>query len=37
MVRFGMTLMEIFPVGLLISLISAALLRKNEFLPSNSH
>jgi Protein of unknown function (DUF4199) len=34
-IRFGMTLMEIFPVGLAISLLSAGLLRKKEFL-SNS-
>lgn len=32
-VRFGMTLMEILPVGLIISLISAGLLRRKEFLP----
>ncbi len=34
-IRFGMTLMEIFPVGLIISLISAGLLRKKEFLPNS--
>lgn len=37
MIRFGMTLMEIFPVGLLISLLSAALLRKKEFLRSSNN
>ena len=31
--RFGMTLMEILPVGILISLISALLLRRREILP----
>lgn len=34
-IRFGMTLMEIFPVGLLITLVSAGLLRKKEFLPAS--
>ncbi len=33
--RVLITFTEIFPVGLLISLISAALLRKNELLPAN--
>jgi hypothetical protein len=33
-VRFGVTLMEIVPVGLIVTLISAALLRKREILPA---
>jgi len=33
-VRFGMTLMEIIPVGLVVALISAALLRRRELLPA---
>lgn len=32
-IRFGVTIMEIFWVGVVISLISAGLLRKKEFLP----
>jgi hypothetical protein len=35
-IRYGMTFLEIFPVGLLITLISAALLRKKSFLPTES-
>ena len=31
-VRFGMTLMEILPVGVIVTLVSAALLRKREIL-----
>lgn len=33
-IRFGMTLMEIFPVGLVITLISAGILRRKEVLPA---
>jgi hypothetical protein len=33
-IRFGFTLMEIVPVGLVLTLISAGLLRKREFLPA---
>lgn len=36
LIRFGMTLFEILPVGLIISLLSAALLKKKEFLPLSS-
>ena len=32
--RFGMTFIEIFPVGVIIALISAALLRNPRFLPA---
>lgn len=33
-IRFGITITEVLPVGLVLTLISAALLRKKEFLPS---
>jgi len=32
--RFGLTLMEILPVAIVITLVSAALLRKREILPA---
>jgi hypothetical protein len=34
-IRFGVTLMEISPVGILVSLLSAGLLRKKSFLPAS--
>ncbi|MDP1677828.1 MAG: DUF4199 domain-containing protein [Bacteroidota bacterium] len=34
-IRFGITLMEIFPIGLAIALISAGVLRKKEILPTS--
>ena len=34
LIRFGMTLAIILPVGIVITLISAALLRRKEFLPA---
>jgi hypothetical protein len=33
-VRFGMTLIEIVPVGIIVALVSAGLLRKREVLPA---
>ena len=36
-IRFAMTLMEIAPVGILISLLSAGLLRIRGFLPPSSN
>lgn len=34
LIRFGVTLMEILPVGVIITFLSAALLRKREVLPA---
>ena len=34
--RLPMTFIEIFPVGLLVALVSAALLRNPSFLPARS-
>ncbi|WP_080055352.1 DUF4199 domain-containing protein [Spirosoma aerolatum] len=34
LIRFGMTFLEIFPVGLLITLLSASLLKRKAFLPT---
>ena len=34
-IRFGITIMEIAPVGIIISLLTAALLRKKSFLPAS--
>lgn len=31
-----MTFLEIFPIGLLITLVSAAVLRKSDILPANA-
>jgi hypothetical protein len=36
LVRFPITIMEIAPVGLIVSLLCAALLRRKEFLPATS-
>ena len=33
-IRFGMTLMEILPVGVIVTLISSALLRRRDILPA---
>ncbi|MDX1618859.1 MAG: DUF4199 domain-containing protein, partial [Balneolaceae bacterium] len=35
LMRLGITFLEIFPVGLIIALVSAGLLRKSEMLPAD--
>ena len=35
-IRFGVTMMEMSPVGIIITLLSAGLLRRKEFLPNKS-
>jgi hypothetical protein len=35
-IRFGVTLMEITPVGVVLTLLSAALLRRKDFLPAET-
>ena len=36
LLRFGFTLVEVLPVGLVVTLISASLLRNSEFLPARA-
>jgi hypothetical protein len=36
-VRFGVTVMEITPVGVLLTLLSATLLRRKDFLPAETN
>ena len=35
-IRFGITITEVLPVGIILTLISAGLLRKKEFLPNSA-
>jgi hypothetical protein len=35
-IRMGITFVEMFPIGIVISLISAALLRNSRFLPARA-
>lgn len=36
-IRFGVTIMEITPVGVILTLLSAALLRRKDFLPAETN